>query len=196
MPPSSTKESVLAEIQERMPARSEDEGNGPIRFDLCMASYLPIESPRELWLDHAILHETSNSYQDGVIAYLEGHDDLGKSPAFKRTEDTKRRRYTSLISITKHLTKQKTLDFQPFFLFPVLSSLGYLNHDGFQMVKWISTLKNGALQFDGPRSDGVSLGTIKARFRVQIRNALCFGLLRASALAMHSMGRPEIARPI
>ena len=38
-----------------------------IRFDLCLAASFPTDAPRELWLDHAIVHETSESYQGAVI---------------------------------------------------------------------------------------------------------------------------------
>jgi hypothetical protein len=36
---------------------------------------------------------------------------------------------------------------------------------------------------------------IKARFKQEVRNALCFGVLRGNALAMGAVGRPFVSRP-
>src|SRR5690242_20034082 len=59
----------------RLPDPPEGEGEGVgnqgvVRFDLCLPGNLPEDSPRELWLDHAIVHETSASYQERVLATL------------------------------------------------------------------------------------------------------------------------------
>ena len=42
-----------------------------IRFDLRMAAPFPLDLPRELWLDHAIVHETAGSYRESVLDHLE-----------------------------------------------------------------------------------------------------------------------------
>ena len=110
-------------------------------------------------------------------------------------EDSKKGRFKSLIPTVKHLQHRRLLDFTPFFLFPVLSGLGYLNTDGFEMVRFILSVLNTSLTNSGPRADGVGLGIIKARFQTQIKNALCFGLARGNALAMHSAGKVESNRP-
>ena len=46
------------------------------------------------------------------------------------------------------------------------------------------------------RDDGIQVGVIKARYKVEVRNALCFGVLRGNALAMHAVGRPYVSRPM
>ena len=62
------------------------------------------------------------------------------------------------------------------------------------MTKWMSTVLNKNLTYG--RDDGIPLSTIKGRYKVQVRNAICFGLLRGNALAMHCVGRPYVSRPI
>ena len=136
--------SVIDEVRSRLPVVPEGktETNNIIRFDLCMAAPFPTDLPRQLWMDHAIVHESSESYQEAVIAHLEGGDFPTSHVAFRRAETSKKRRFRSLIAIANHLVKQNILDFQPFFLFPVVSSLGFLNNDAIQMMKWISGVFN------------------------------------------------------
>jgi len=47
------------------------DANGVIRFDLCLPGCQPADAPRVLWLDHALVHETSDSYQAGVLQHLQ-----------------------------------------------------------------------------------------------------------------------------
>ena len=198
MHPSALKESVLDEIRSRMPVVSESKieaSNNTIHFDLCMAAPFPHDCPRELWLDHAIVQETSESYQEGVLSHLEEGKEISKSPPFRRMEQSKQRRYAALIPIVKHLLKLRILDFQPFFLFPVISSLGYLNEDAFKMVKWMNTVLNQTLS-SVTRDDGIPFSTVKARYKQEVKNALCFGLLRGNAFSMNAVGRPLVGRPI
>ena len=112
---------------------------------------------------------------------------------FRRTETATQRRFGALISLTRHLERQRILDFQPFFLFPVISALGYLNQDATKMVRWMRTVRNKSVTSLG--DDGIQLGVIKQRYKVEVRNAICFGVLRGNALAMHAVGRPLVSRP-
>ena len=120
---------------------------------------------------------------------------MNQSVAFRRHESSKQRRYSALIPTVSHLCKQRILDFQPFFLFPVISALGYLNNDAVKMVKWMSTVMNKSMSTT-TRDDGVAMGLIKARYKIQVKNAICFGVLRGNAFAMNSVGRPHVSRPI
>ena len=72
-----------------------------------------------------------------------------KSMPFRRTELAKKRRFGALIAVIKHLEKQRVLDFQPFFLFPVISALGYLNEDATKMRKWMHTVMNKCVASQG-----------------------------------------------
>jgi len=141
-----------------------------------------------------LLYETSKCYQDAVLAFLEGADDLTKSFPFRRMETSKQRRFAALIPLATHLLKQNLLDFQPFFLFPVISALGYLNEDAEKMTQWMYAVMNKTLT--GTRDDGVALSTLKARYKVQVRNAICFGLARGNSLAMNAAGRPHVSRAL
>ena len=195
MAPTVTKDSTLEEIRERMPKLDEDqiEYNNTIRFDLCLSAPFPLDAPLQLWLDHGIVHETSESYQDPVIDHLEGGRDPTSSEPFRRMESSKDRRFRYLKNLATHLQKQRLLDFQPFFLFPVISALGYLNGDAFKMLKFMHTVLNKCMA--STRDDGIPLGVIKARYKTEVRNALCFGVLRGNALAMSAVGRPFVSRP-
>ena len=69
MAPSATKDSVLDEIRERIPKLDEGqiEYNNTIRFDLRLSAPFPFDSPQQLWIDHGIVHETSESYQESMV---------------------------------------------------------------------------------------------------------------------------------
>jgi hypothetical protein len=196
MAPSALRESVIDEVRSRIPVVDESKKDeaSTIRFDLCMGAPFPVDTPRQLWLDHAIVHESSESYQAAVIAYLEGGQDPASNPAFRRISTAKQRRFRSLIAIANHLQKQDLLDFQPFFLFPVISALGFLNDDATSMMKWMCKVFNKTVT--QTRDDGIPVEVIKGRFKAEVRNAICFGLLRGNALAMHSAGRPFVDRPL
>jgi len=62
-----------------------------------------------MWFDHSIVHETSESYQDAVMAHVE---DIITSLAFMET--TKKCRFAALIPLADHLLKNEVPDFQPF----------------------------------------------------------------------------------
>ena len=129
-----------------------------------------------------------------MIDHLDGGGEPAKSMPFRRMETGKQRRFEALISLAKHLDKQRVLDFQPFFLFPVVSALGYLNEDSTKMMRWMSTVLNRCVA--SLRDDGIPLGVIKARYKVEVRNAICFGVLRGNALAMNAVGRQFVCRPM
>ena len=198
LPPSALKESVIDEIRSRLPSSEEGKhnaNNNTIRFDLRMAAPFPLDLPRELWLDHAIVHETAGSYRESVLDHLEDGKGLLQTLPFRRAEQSKRRRYAALIPVVKHLVKLHILDFQPFFLFPVVSALGFLNDDATKMQKWMHTVLNHSLSTVS-RDDGIPSSTVKARYKEEVQNALCFGLLRGNAFAMNAVGRPQVSRPI
>ena len=128
-----------------------------------------------------------------MVQHLESGLAALSGEPFRRMESSKDRRFKSLINIAKHLQKQRLLDFQPSFLFPVVSALGYLNADAQNLTKFMSMVFNRTM--DSSRDDGIALGVIKARFKKEVRNALCFGVLRGNALAMGAVGRPFVSRP-
>jgi hypothetical protein len=180
MPGGVLKDIIIDEIRSRLPEVDDDkkEANANIiRFDLCLAASFPTDAPRELWLDHAIIHETSESYQDAVIVHRSSRYQYVN--AFQANETTKKRRFAALIPLANHLLKSNVLDFQPFFLFPVMSALGYLNEDAVKMTKWMSAVMNKTLT--SVRDDAIPLSVIKARYSVKVNNAICFG----SCVAMH-----------
>ena len=47
------------------------------------------------------------------------------------------RRYTALIQVVNRLMEERKLKFQPEFLFPIVSSLGYVNDDMDKLMKFM-----------------------------------------------------------
>ena len=91
----------------------------------------PLDNPREVWFDHAIVQETAPTHAEATLKFLmEEPTNLAQdSPAFQKTRGAKVLRYSALISVVNRLYEERKLNFQPTFLFPVISSLGYVNQD-------------------------------------------------------------------
>ena len=66
------------------------------------------------------------------------------------------------------------LHFQPEFLFPIISSLGYINEDMPQLMK-LTVKRFNDYQTEQPkRLHGLAPGILKGRFKVSLRNSICF----------------------
>ena len=117
------------------------------------------------------------------------------SPAFQKTIGAKVRRYGALIDVVKRLVEDRKLNFQPTFLFPVLSSLGYMNEDMTQLIKsMVACFKE--TQFKQPkRLDGVENAVLKGRFKVELKNTLCIALVRCNALSINYQGQSGVVHP-
>jgi hypothetical protein len=64
MPPSDGREEMIRRVKAKFP---DGTVSGVVRFDLSLMGSEPEDVPRSVWLDHAIVHETSASYRDGVL---------------------------------------------------------------------------------------------------------------------------------
>ena len=82
-------------------ASQKDENNAIIRFDLKLPAYGPRDCPRELWLDHAIVQETSPTYREQTLEFLDASADnnAAEGPAFHKAFGAKQRKYAPLISV-------------------------------------------------------------------------------------------------
>ena len=64
-PPSRERDEKVARIKALFPttrsSTTASDTGGVIRFDLCLPGTKPADAPRQLWLDHASGHETSDS---------------------------------------------------------------------------------------------------------------------------------------
>ena len=89
--------------------------------------------------DHMIVQETCPTYADATWRFLEDKNtNLPEDgPAFQKAKGMKALRYSALISVVNRLIEERKLNFQPIFLFPVLSSLGIMNADMKQLMKLI-----------------------------------------------------------
>ena len=141
-PPSRARDDKIAHIKELLPTahsgRMHTDTNGVIRFDVCLPGTQPADGPRELWLDHVLVHETSDSYQAGVLKHLRENKKPHLAPPFRKWEQDKKNRFGALIRVAERLAREGFLGSRPFFLFPVVSSLGSMNTDMTKTLKWIA----------------------------------------------------------
>jgi hypothetical protein len=190
----------LNELREEFPepvASQKDENNAIIRFDLKLPAYGPRDCPRELWLDHAIVQETSPTYREQTLEFLDASADnnAAEGPAFHKAYGAKQRKYAPVISVVNRLAGERKLDFSPTFLFPIISSFGFMNEDMNQVVKFIVDFHRGQSKRIRDRADGLTVAVLKGKFKVQLKNSLCFALLRGNALAMYNQGMPSVTQP-
>ena len=101
-------------------------------------------------------------------------------PSLKKATGTKLGRYSALISVAQRLVEERKLDFRPTFLFPVLSSLGIMNADMKQLMKLKVERFREHQKGQPPSSEGID-AKILNRFKVQLKNSICFALVRGNA---------------
>ena len=197
--PSRDRDDKINRIRSLFPSTrsgaSHTDASGVIRFDLCLPGAQPADAPRELWLDHAIVHETSDSYRSAVLKHLRAGKKPSSSGPFRKAEAEKKGRFGGLMRVAERLSREGFLGFTPFFLFPVVSSLGSVNTDMLKTLKWISDRYRDHLKSSSDREDGLSKGALVGQFRLYLHRALCFAVLRANALGLHSQGRSQVRRP-
>ena len=104
------------------------------------------------------------------------------------------RRYTVLVEVVNRLVEERKLKFQPEFLFPIVSSLGYVNDDMNKLMKFMENCFKQN-QSKARRFDGLDAGVLKGRFKVELKNTLCFALVRGNALALNNQGLNGITQP-
>lgn len=172
-----------------------EESSDMIRYDLRLPSHSPPDCPKELWIDHAIVQETAATYARDVIAHLDDGKKPGDSPALVKAQGAKLRRYTGLNSVVERLVTEKKLNFRPRFLFPVVSSLGYVNADMTELLKFYGAHFKDHMKALPPAQDGVTLAQKKGNYMRQLRNTLCFALVRGNCLSIYNQGRAGVATP-
>ena len=168
----------------------EEDNNGCLRFDMRFPSVKPIDRPKEIWFDHAIVQETSQSYAADVLKFLQTSDENkpAGSVAFTKMYRSKTRRYAALQTVAERLNQERKLAFQPQFLYPIVSSLGFFNEDMQKLMKCMVQQFESSLP-ETPRLDGLTPGVLKGRFKIELKNSICFALVKGNALAMHNQGR-------
>ena len=137
---------------------------------------------------HRLMPDTLNFLRENLDRLPES------SPAFTKTYGGKVRRYKALIAVVNRLAEERKLKFQPTFLYPIVSSLGYMNGDMNVLLKEIGKCFK-LNQSKAPRSDGLHPGVLRARFRTELQNSICFALARGNALAMCNQGLNGITHP-
>ena len=174
----------------------DDPNKGVIRFDLKFPVAVKDGKPREIWIDHAIVQETSPTHAVDTLNFLA--QDINhlpeKSPAFTKTYGGKVRRYKALIEVVNRLAEERKLKFQPKFLYPIVSSLGYMNADMDVLLKEIGKVFK-CNQSKARRSDGLHPGVLRGRFEAELKNNICFALARGNALAICNQGLDGITHP-
>jgi hypothetical protein len=188
----------LGILREGFPQAVTEEGSSGIRFDLRLPMIKPVDNPREFWLDHAIVHESASTYAKAVLNFLDADEknQPADSPAFVKMQGKKSRHYSSLIDVTERLLTNHKLSFQPKFLFPIISSLGFINKDMQQLMKIMVNRFKESQASEPEREDGLKPGQIKGRFRVHLKNSICFALVKGLALATNNQGARGVVRPV
>ena len=143
------------------------------------------------------MQETCPTHAEDTLKYLEAKETNlpENSPAFQKTVGAKVRRYAALMEIVQKLAEERKLNFQPNFLFPVLSSLGYMNEDMTKLIKFMVACFKDTHSKKPQRLDGLAAGVLKGRFKVELRNSICFALVRGNALAVDNQGGFGITHP-
>ena len=101
---------------------------------------------------------------------------------------------TKLSLMFHRLAEERKLKFQPTFLYPIVSSLGYINDDMNVLLKEIGKCFK-LNQSKERRSDGLHPGVLRGRFKTELKNSICFALARGNALAMCNQGLNGITHP-
>ena len=76
-----------------------------------------------------------------------------------------------------------------------MSSLGFMNPDFVLLNKFIVDVYKDTLKKEGDRLDGLAPKFLAGRLKVQIRNTLCFALLKGNALVVYNQGLRHLAKP-
>lgn len=183
--------------EEFPPAAPQEDGNSVIRFDLRFPLTKPEDNPRECWFDHAIVHESSSSYVEDVLKFLAaaGTNQPSASPAFVKMRKKKERHYGSLMAVAERLLAEHKLHFQPKFLFPVISSFGFLNEDMKQLMKVMVNRFKDTQEDEPEREDGLELSQVKGRYKVYLKNTICFALVKGLVLALNCQGVKGVVHP-
>ena len=96
--------------------------------------------------------------------------------------------------MVKRLTDERKLKFQPEFVFPIVSSLAYMNEDMKHVLKFMENCFK-LNQSRDRRSDGLAPAVLKGRFKTELKNTLCFALVRGNALVLNNQGLNGITHP-
>ena len=168
----------LGMLRERFPdAAVADDGDASnTRFDLKISGPSTRGKSREVWLDHAIVQETCPSHAADTLKFLRAKRTnlIESSPAFAKTYGSKTRTYAALVDVVKRLTEERKLKFQPSFMYPIVSSLGYFNED---MKKLLKFMEDCFKLNQSRERRGLLPGVLKGRFKVELKNTLCFALV-------------------
>ena len=124
------------------------------------------------------MHESAGSYVKDVLAFLEASNDNqpSGSPAFVKMRKKKERHYGSLVAVAERLLTEHKLNFQPKFLFPVVSSFGFFNDDMKQLMKVMVNRFKETQEDEPERDDGLGQAQVRGRYKVFLKNTICFCL--------------------
>ena len=114
-----------------------------------------IHNANEIWFDHAIVQETAPTYAEDTLKFLKKNEGtLEVSPVFRITLGRKKQKYSALCATAQRLSNERKIDFAPTFLYPIMSSLGFMNPDFVLLNKFIVDVYKDTLKKEGDRLDG------------------------------------------
>ena len=180
--------------EEFPPAPPHDDSNNMVRFDMRFPLTKPEDNPREIWFDHAIVHESSSSYVQDVLTFLDASN--SNQPSSSKMRKKKERHYGALMAVTERLLAEHKLHFQPKFLFPIISSFGFLNEDMHKLMKLMVNRFKETQEGEPESDEGIAPSQVKGRYKVFLRNTICFALVKGLALAMNCQGSKGVLHPM
>jgi hypothetical protein len=132
-----------------------------------------------------------------VLKFLEAAPDNqpSGSPAFVKMRKKKERHYGALVAVAERLLAEHKLNFQPKFLFPVISSFGFFNDDMKQLMKLMVNRFKDTQEDEPERDDGIGQAQIKGRYKIFLKNTICFALVKGLALATYCQGVKGVLHP-
>ena len=110
-------------------------------------------------------------------------------------QSKKHNKYAALTSVVRRLASGHKLDFEPFFLTPIISSLGFMNQDFVNLTKFIVDRFKHSQKYETDNLDGMSPKVLKGRFRVRVKNAVCFAILKGNAMSVYNQGVRYTSKP-
>ncbi len=106
----------------------------------------PVPTCSSCLVDHAIVQETEPTYRrhSQIPEKERRHSRAG--PSFRIGLGRKKQKYSALCATAQRLSKERKIDFDPTFLYPIMSSLGFMNPDFVLLNKFIVDVTKDTLK--------------------------------------------------
>jgi len=178
--------------------KNKNPNNGIIHFDLLFPA---LDSNVMLIVDHARVHDACNTYAPAMLNAARKQRkgelavDFEDSSAFRNRRTQKNTKYKHLMELITRLALDHRLDFQPKFLFPLITPNGRINRDMALLQNFLVETHKVSLEREGPRADGKTTKELTLKFRKYLKTSIFFSVLEGTAMEMHNQGTTGICKP-